>query len=395
MTRKKANFLYTCINISHYLGYVIVFCYASAYMLNKGYTNTQIGFIMCVGNILTTTLLQVIARFERKYGINLCRFTMILAIMQCLAATALLVLPLTKGYVTVLMALIFCFDSLFTYYISTIYRGYHNRGIEMNYAVARGWGSMAYALSALMAGIVLTKLSTDLIPLFYLVPTFLLVIFLLVFNAPNVEPTEEEKVQNQKSDVSILKEYPHYILFSIAVCLLIIPFGFINTFMHQIIDNVNGSIDNVGVALFIGTAVELPAAYVYAKTSKKIGNRTLMSLSCWMQALKVVAILLAPNALVICIIQVTSILGYAMYLPSTAKHIAHALPPSLYVRGQALFGSATAMGYVIVTFFAGILMDGIGVTNTLIIMSVIAVIGSVLMEISVSQSYKFIPKSTK
>lgn len=394
MTLKSANALYSSIQFVFFFCRALIFSFASAFLLGKGFTNTQIGLVLFAGYFLSVVIMQLVASWEKKMQINICKLCVGLAVMMNLIALVLFFFPPNKILLSALMAIIVACAACLSSYVNIVYRGYYNGGLKINFSAARGVGSASSAISALVAGLIFAQVATDLMPALYLIPTFILAILLMFFDAPNVEEKDKqaEILQNQEK---LIKEYPHFLLFLLAVCLLYLPYLFVSLYLLQIMQNIGGDVNNVGTALFLEGMIEFPAMLLYRTISKKMGNRKLMSIACWFLCIKLLIITFAPNPYIIYLAQILQFMSFAMYLPSSEKHIAHVVPKTKYVRAQALLATATTVSYMIVSFAGGLLLDKVGVFNTLLVMDWLALVGCLVMDISVQMSYKKVPKTVR
>lgn len=394
MTRKKANILYSGIMSLYFVLSALGFSFASAYLDNQGFNNTKIGFIITIANVLIIVVLQVVAFVEKKLKLSICH---VCAYLVCAIAVFSSFMILGNFSPTVNAILLTCnlvTIGLVGCFINTVYRGYRDLGIKVEFAWARGCGSLSSALSSLFAGFLFAVVSIAKLPMFYLFTAIPLVFLFFIFNSPNLnvdKTSDGQLVGDQK--VSLLKEYPDFILFLVGTFLLRVPKALVSSFLYQIMTNIGGDIENVGTALFIAGLVEMPAMLLYNKTRRKIGNRRLLGISCWAQFIKFTLIVFAKTPIFIYMALVFEFFGHAMFVPSSEKHIAHTLPKSQFVRGTSLQSAMTTASYVVASFVSGLLLDRVGVSNTLFIIEILAALGLILMQISIRWSYKRIKAS--
>ncbi len=390
MTKKKANILYSFIQIFYFATIAVPLFYTSAYLMDRNFTNGQIGLFLGICNVITVVAQIAVAEILAKSGKRWNIIISVLLGLSAVVAVALLIVPMNGMAFAIAYGAAVILLNVVQPSVNSLYRGYHNQGIEIDYARARGFGSAAISLASLLAGQCIARMKPSLAPLFMVIPLAALIVCILLFRAPNVSVEKQEK-KVQKEKYSLLRDCPHFIFFIAGIALIASAHCFAETYLLQIIQNIGGDSGNLGIATAISTATELPAMLAYKRLSAKFGNRKLMILAGWMWCLKSAAIIFAPSVYLIYAAELLQFVGYAIYVPAAAKHIAHALPESAYLRGQALAGSALTVGGLIATLLGGQLIDIIGLRPSLLVMQSLSVIGIIFFTVSIIQSLKIIP----
>lgn len=388
MTLKKANFLYCSIQFIEFYCHVLVLKFVSAYMFERGFTNSNISLILVLGSLIPIFIMQLVAHFEGKYDLSINTFSVVLAVLIFVFGGILYFAKLSRVLICVVLCIIITCITTIEISINSIYRGYYNKGIKISFPLARGCGSLSFALGAFFTGRYFANRSTTIMPLFYSIAALILAILLIIFKAPNVEKKEKVK----QGYINLLKDYPHFALYLVSLFCFICCSIFTSSFMLQIMQRVGGTIDDVGTALFITALAELPAAFFYKKLSDKLGNRKILVLSMFFLMTKTVLITFAPSPYLIWIIQSLQILGYGLFLPSSERHVAHVVPASLYVTAHALVGSVGFIAHI-VAFLFGFLIDRVGIFYTMIFVDIFCAVAIILAQIAINMSYKRIPKT--
>ncbi len=386
MTKRKANIMYAVIQALYFMNMAIIYNFASAYLLDRGFTNSQIGLLLGSATVVTVILQLFLAEFIARSGIVLGKAVAVLFACLALAAFALLLFPLKGIAFVIAIEIVFVVENTLQPSVNSLYRGYSNQGVTINFALCRGIGSAAYSFSTLFIGQYLRNVSMKYLPGFYLVPSVLLVILVLMFRAPAITA---ENSQQQK--IHLFREYPHFTLFLVGVALLATSHGFSETFLLQIMTQIGGGVGNLGIALAISSVTEFPAMLAYRWLFKKFGNRRMMLFAGWMWCLKGFLIMFAPSIPVIYAAELLQIASYALYVPTSAKHIAHAIPSSEFLRGQALAGSAFTVGTLISTLLGGRLIDTLGIRSAAVTMQLCSTTGAIIFTVSILWSLRVIP----
>ena len=128
INQKNVTVYYAVIQALYFMIGAMVFCYASAYLLHRGFTNGQIGMTLGVANLLSAFLQPAIAVFVQKTGIRLGTCVAALYGVFGLLIIVLLALPVEGIFLVAVMILIFLVQSALQPSINSLYRGYDNKG---------------------------------------------------------------------------------------------------------------------------------------------------------------------------------------------------------------------------------------------------------------------------
>ena len=391
VTKKNATVFYAIIQALYFCTLALIGSYASAYLLNRNFTNAQIGIMLGVGNLGSVGLQLLIAAYVQRLGIRLGHVMFVIYALIAVLALALLLLPLGSSAIfCILFVLVFLLNSSMQAPVNSLYRGYHEQGVKINFSAARGCGSVAYSLSSLAAGALIQRFTPNVLPGTYILPCLLLCVAVLLFNAPNTAEKQANSVTPKEKKL-LMKDYPQFYIFFAGVICLATSHSFMDTYLFQIIENIGGNSVNLGLAVFISCMTELPAMLLYRRMADKFGNRRLLAFAGWMWALKNFLIAIAPNVYFIYAAELLQFVGYAIYVPAGVRYIAHTLPESEFLKGQALVGSAFTAGFLITGFVGGPMIDLIGLEATLWGLQLFSVGGVLLFTLAMTKSLHMFP----
>ncbi len=388
--RKNATAFYAVIQALYFCTVALIGGYASAYLLNRGFTNAQIGLMLGIGNLGAAGFQLLVASFVTRTGTQLGKVIICIYALIAVLALGLLLLPVGGLVFCVMYVLEFLLLTSMQSSINSLYRGYHEQGTKINFAVSRGVGSAAYSLTSLAAGMLIHKFTPDILPGLYAVPCMLLCAIVFLFNAPNVAERQASSVTPAEKKI-LMREYPQFYIFFAGVLCLATTNGFTETFLLQIIRRIGGTSSNLGVAFFISAMMELPAMVLYRRFADKVGNRRLLAFAGWMWALKNFLIMLAPNVYFVYAAEFLQFVGYAIYVPAGVRYIAHTLPESEFLKGQAIVGSAFTIGYLISSLVGGSMIDFIGLQATMWGVQLFSVGGVLLFSYAMTKSLSMFP----
>ncbi len=383
--RSNKQIIYSIIEFLFFTISAAMFGFASLFLLNKGFSNGQIGLILALSSVFAIVLQQLVALFIKKSNFNLNRLLVILYIIVAILSSVLFIFKLKGISFAIVLICLFFIQKASEPFITALHSGYK----EIQFSISRGFGSLGYSISNFAIGQILAKLASDYLPIIYIVPTVLLVIFLLIFKAPNTNDNQEIKKEDK---INLIHDYPHFFLFLLGVMFIAVTHNFTELFLLQIISRIGGTSANLGTAAAISAITELPAMILYKKYYKKLGNRNLLMLAGIMWVTKNLLIALAPNIYFVYAAELLQFVSYSIYVPSTERHLSHVIPSSEYLKGQTLISSCLVIGSLVATLLGGFLIDKIGINTTLMVMQGFSLIGIILFIISIKQSLKVIPR---
>lgn len=371
--------------------YWAVFClmvgFASAFLLDRGFTNGQIGLILGLSYALSAALQPVVGSVFSRQSLKLNHAVACAYMPVALAALCLLVIPMGRGPIAVLMVLMVTIQSMLQPSVNALHQNLETGGDKVNFGLARGVGSAAYALSSFMMGRLLTRFAPSILPAAYgLTVAALIAVLLTVRTTTAVGRAVVDARGSTYAD--ILREHPSMALFLIGVGCMFLTYSFIDSFLLQIIVSIGGVSANLGTAITISAMTELPAMILFARFSRKGYGLKLFLASIWFWLLKDVLTLLAPSPAALYGVQLLNFASCAVYVPGMMVYMQTTLPERQLLRGVTLAGTATTLGSLAATLLGGWLIDAVGMRSALAAVQLFAALGAVLTTIALTYAIR-------
>ena len=376
--------------------YWAVFClmvgFASAFLLDKGFTNGQIGLILGLSYLLSAVLQPVIGALFSRHGFRLNHAVACVYMPVALASLCMLVLPLGKGLISVLTVMAVTIQSMLQPSINALHQDLQAENDSVNFGLARGVGSAAYALSSFVMGRILTRFAPSILPAAYGLAVLALIIVLLCLP---VSTSVRRTVINNRGDsyADILREHPHMGLFLIGISCMFMTYSFIDSFLLQIIVSVGGVSANLGTAITLSAMTELPAMILFSRLSRRGLGLKLFMISIWCWLAKDVLTLMAPSPAALYGVQLLNFASCAVYVPGMMIYMQHMLPEKQLLRGVTLAGTATTLGSLAARMLGGWLIDTAGMRNALAIAQLFAACGTALLTFALRHTAKRVSAS--
>lgn len=393
-SRKSLNIKYMASQIFYFGAFAAMMGYASVYLLYKGFSNSTIGIILSLCSILAVFMQPALASFADNHkNIEIRKIINTIVAIAIILSVALLVIPTNQTLIFILIVAIFSLETTIMPLINTLAFIFEKYGIQINFGIARGLGSVAYALTSMALGYIVEWFSPDLLPICYVVFNALLFIvvhlFVLPKNAQIVNADEESETEAEvQENVSLLKfasKYKKFIVFLLGFVLVYFAHTIINNFFIQIVTNVGGNSSDMGNAVFLAAMLELPTMAYFTKLSQKVNCGTLIKASIVLFLAKHAITYLATNMVMIYIAQVLQMGAYALFIPASVYYVNCKVDNKDIVKGQSFVTTSMTMSGVFANIIGGFLLDAVGVSEVLLIGVILSLIGAVIVLFTVEK----------
>ena len=138
-----------------------------------------IGLILGISYLLSALTQPVVGSFFSSHSIPRSKGIAVIYIPVAVFAFLIRFLPLPPLVVGVLMVFMITVQSMMQPSINALYQSMETDDERINFGLARGMGSVSYALSSFIAGQLLAVFAPSILPLMYMVAVVLLVILLM------------------------------------------------------------------------------------------------------------------------------------------------------------------------------------------------------------------------
>lgn len=372
-------------------GFIV--CFASVFLLARGFSNGEIGIVLALANLLAAIVQPPLATFaDKTRKLTLSQIGNIITAIAAIMAIALVALPnLFFPTATLFLLMTTCHLILQPVLISMgsffIIRGYN-----LNFGFARGVGSLMYAVCASFTGYLIDGLGADVIIYLSLVAFALFVLLTSRLDTRKEggaysqavdgrilnEPGETEDGEKPSGLLQFALEHKRYMLLLLGFCLIFIEHNILNNYMFQILEPLGGTAANTGTALSIAAICEIPVMWSFVVIHRFLSSSKLMRISALFFSLKGLAFVIAGSIGAVYAAQTMQMLGNAVLMVASVYYINGIVTEKDQVKGQTLFTTATTTGAVIGSFLGGQLIGMLGVSTTLLAGAAISCLGTAI-----------------
>ncbi|ROR31868.1 PPP family 3-phenylpropionic acid transporter [Mobilisporobacter senegalensis] len=385
-TATKLTVKYLFLQAFLWMSFGTIWSFATTYLLYKGFQNTQVGIILSIGSIISIGFQPFIASFIDKFeNLKLKSAILALIIILFILALALWLIPYNFYITGFIYILIGVFILSLPPLIYSIALEYINLGININFGLARGIGSISFAFMVYVIGIATSNFSPTIILPVFAGLTAITGIIVCTFESPlkYSDSASDKKKKSAKADpknnqriFSFFITYKRFSMLLIGFILLFISHSLINTYHINIISNVGGNDADMGLSIAIAAALELPVMVAFSFIVSRINCSNLLKISAFFFMIKIVVTCFAPNVGMIYLSQLFQLGSYALFVPASVYYVNDIIDESNKVKGQALLGAATmGAGGTLANFIGGRILDSYNVTAMLVFGIISAVIG--------------------
>lgn len=394
MSSRKYILKYAALQVFYWAALCAIMGYAVVYMLEKGYSNSEIGIVMAVSNIISVVMQPLIAGImDKSKELTLRKAIGLLAGCMFGAAVFLVLLKEVSLILTIVLVIAMVATTVIQPFINSIAVKLQEQGISVNFGLCRACGSIAYAVVSTIVGILIEKYSVVVVPISLMV--LLMFFFFCLAMIGNIEHATENVAENMtakeekaQSVVMLLRRNKRFGVLLVGISLIFYTHMITSNYLIQIIENVGGNSSHMGIASSIAAIVELPAMIFFVKLVKKIKCHTLLRIAGLFFALKYVALYLADSVAMIYAAQVLQFASYALYIPASVHYVSKLFGKADTVKGQSLITTATTLGNVFASLIGGRILDIYGTQEMMLVAVIVALVGVVLMILGVENREK-------
>lgn len=387
----KLNLQYISMQMPYWMGYSVLGTFTSVFLLSRQFSNGQIGLVLAIANLVATLLQPFIASFaDRMQRLTLSHLAAAMA--ACIVGFSLILIVLPSQFLPVALIYILLYTSLILLQPITISVGtfFISRGYGLNFGVARGLGSLAFAGASAVTGVLIERYSADVI--LYLIMGIFLFFIAATFwidtrkksgkYSTSVIETETLTSYEQEEPSSLpvfVKKYKRFMILLMGVSMLFVFHTIGNSYMYQILAPLGGTEANVGSSLSIAAVSELPTMFLFTWLLTRFRCKTLIRVAAFFFTVKAVLMLVAGNIAMVNAAQSLQMLGFALHTTASVYYTSQIIPQKDLIKGQTLMATANTIGGIVGSFLGGQLLNFFSVQAMLLVGTIISATGTMIV----------------
>lgn len=352
--------------------------FVAIYLKNKGLDNTLIGVVTGSSCVLITFVSPMVTNYVQSHEhITIPKMMDVLMAVSAVFFLVISFLPVPS------MALIVIYVANLTMFLcavpllSTIAMNYNARGIDLNFGLSRGLGSISYAASAVVLSLLVEWLNPNWLSVVYAISA--LTFLILVNTLPDYQ---EEKSQTQKSGsiASVIVKYRTLFFILLGWSFAFAGSTSLSTYLINVVENLGGNTTVYGFAIFAMAASEMPAMAVTRKLMRRFDAMPLILVSGICYIFRNILVALAPNLMILFVGMMFQSVTYGLLTSVLTYYVADICEKDDQVMGQTLIGMmTTGIGSMMGNVLGGILQDMFGLNAMLLFVTFSTLLGIVIM----------------
>ena len=367
---------YASIQIFFWICYASTMGFASMYLLQAGFDNSQIGVLIAAAGLLSALLQPVAASYaDRPGSLDLGKLVALSGGMSCVCAVGLVLSQGSRVLTGLLYGGCMVLLQLTTPMLNALGIATVNSGEKMNFGAARGFGSLGYAVAAYVMGLLAQRFGAVIVPVSMSIGFGLMLLFAMSYGPVAKEMGEKRDAAQD----AFFRRYPRYAGVMVGLVLIFISHVVLNNFTFQIVEAKGGTSKELGVVLSFAAVLELPVMFLFGWMLKKVKSHVWFRISGVFFFLKSLGTLLCGSIPGFYAVQLFQMFGWALMTVSGVFYINAIMAPEDAVKGQSCYTVCLTLGNVIGAIAAGGILDSLGVQAMLLFGTVSALAGAVII----------------
>ena len=378
---RKINWHHAAIQGAYWASNDAIWGFIAVVLLSLGFANTQVGIITSLAAllpILTSPRLSALADKNNRFTAR--RLALLLTLLMELAAILLLCSLGHSVIVTVCFLVIgWCLTSTPPFF-NVMFNDFSLRGLDVNYGLGRGIGSVFYAAVSLLVGLAMAHRAPTLVIPLFLVLNALTAIAVATFRYP-LPPLPPQKAGDQPvSNRELLKKYPTFFLLILGWGLLFGSHNTSGTYLIHVIRKMGEGESLLGILIAVSVLMEFPSMWAFRSLLQKKSLRFWFCVSASAYVLRHIVLLVARRPLFLFLIAIIQFFETGMLVPATALYVVRYLDAANQAKGQTLmYTLSNGVIPACILFLSGRLVDVSGIDSALFLILACSMIGAAIV----------------
>ncbi len=383
---RRLDYHYIVMQAGFWAMFAAIVAYQTALLLERGFSNSEAGLmtaVRCLAGIVFQPLLGGFA--DRHPHLPLKGIVSLSMTLSLAAGVWYWMVPGMGLWETTLVWVMIGGLEVCSYpLMDAMAVQFINDGVPIRYSLGRGIGSLAYAVVCVLLGFQVSALGMESTLVTHLILVVVEILLVATYPAYQGKPQVEQAGPPPQSGLALLRSNPPFTLMLAGVFLGLTAIMPLSNFLVNIVTDRGGGQTDLGLALFLMGASELPTAFFFQKLLRRLGSGRLLALSMAFGTLKGVLLLMTFNCLGVLAVQPIQVLGYGLFTPASVYFVNESVPPADRVRGQTVMMVASnGLGGMMGGVLAGWTLDLGGVNLMLTACILCGCVGTALCAASI------------
>ena len=252
-----------------------------------------------------------------------------------------------------------------------------NNDRRMSYGTIRMFGSLGFAIFAILYTFLIQNLSINVIFIGYAIAAIPMLVIVGTMKDDNQSKRAMSMKELGSGIKQLMKNFPYvsFLIFNVA---LYMPVNASFTFLTFLLESIGEDPALLGAIVGIKALLEIPLLLLSGKLIKKFPIPRLLIAAACVYALEMFLYPLCGNIYTVLAVQCMHGAVFGLYLSAQIQYVYSLAPPELTATAQTLAGAATALAGIIGNSFGGLMIDTVGIKMFYLVSGFIQ-IGAVIM----------------
>lgn len=357
----KENGKYRLLMAAYYMIICLIFSFAAMYLTSEGFSSWEIGILISVSCLAGGILQAAAGRLADRDPRWSWKKQLIMYSITAAAIAALRMVIRSRVLEGISYGLLIVLTLVMMPLVNSACFYYVDCGKKVDFGLARGIGSVSYAAASFMLGR-LAGARGDHILVVCGFAAFILMLAAVIIMPYYGYVTDARAEQTETDTRGLAGRYPVFIVMAAAITLALVFSNMISTYMFNIMEDVGGGPDSMGVALAIAGVSEMPALFLYSRIQERTGlsSAMLITAACFFFVLRGFLFMEASGVMMIYFVQLLQSVSYGLITAAKANYAHEALPAEENNTGQAVMSMTDSFSIVAGSLIGGLLLSGGG-----------------------------------
>ncbi|CAM3160862.1 MFS transporter [Streptobacillus felis] len=376
MTKK-----YTLMQVIYWAMFCSIYAFANSFLSSRGFSSTRIGFIIALSSFLSVLVQPFTAKLIDTFPKITVRKSLLTSMYIVVLNSFLISIIHNNLIVTIFFVILITGLLNAQTYMYTFIFQYINNGENVNFGIARGMGSAAFAIASLFYGNIGSKIGFEFIPLWAMSLSILVILVILSFKEVS-NNSKSNEVNVKDNFLMFFTKYRKFCLVLLGMVFIFFTHNILNTFMKNILESLGKGSKEVGIGFMIAAIVELPAMFYIIKLNEKFGYSKLLKVSAIAFLVKIFITffaVLTHNIYLFYLAQITQFAGYAIYVPVAVYYTNDVMEEKDRVKGQAYMAVSGTIGSILGNLLGGRIIEAYSINILLLISLIVCFLGTIVL----------------
>lgn len=376
MDERRENIRYCALLGVHTMMLCPAINFVAPYLSAAQVSTKSIGILVAVSCLLAVVFQQIFGRMVDRNLVDGKKLLLFMTAVLTLAAFSLVFVK-GGGLRAIIFGGLYCLTLIMMPILYSFSFFYENKGISVNYGVARGCGSMSYAACSIVLGFLVAKLGTGVVPVTY--GLLGAALFAILLSMPTLKGTASSSASPAQSRSLQLSKFPAFRLMLIGLSLVMLFHNMLMTYFIYAIEYVGGDSSNLGIALGLAAVLEIPVLFLYTRIKGNTASKYFLTASGVFFFVKAALFVVAQSVTMIYLIQCLQIVSYGLMAAARVYYVDETVGKKYETTGQAYMSATETVGIVFGSIIGGFLMHSFGVGALLWGGAVASLVGMICM----------------